>query len=180
MKSSFSTRDQPRSFRWYHAAGIFLAANAISIAPAGIGGSDVFYNSFRQPAVAPPDWVFAPTWLVLNVTSLIALYLVANGNPAEGGNRTRFYRSEAVFWVAFATFNTLYFGFKSPALGAANTLLGLAATAVSTWEARRLDRRALALLAPRLAWLSLAGYVSTHIALHNRDVFLGWGPAVGE
>ena len=171
----------PRRFRWYHAAGIFLVANALSIAPAGIGGSKVFYNAFRRPSVAPPDWVFAPTWLVLNVTSLIALYLVANGGPAAGGtHRDRFYRSEAYFWVAFATFNTLYFGLKSPVLGAVNTLVGLAATVVSVREVSWLDRRATALLAPRLVWLLLAGYVSAYVALYNRDEFLGWGPMLGE
>ncbi len=60
-------------FRWWHAALILVGANVVSAIPAGFGGDFAFYNSFRQPAIAPPDWAFAPVWLFLNVTSLVAL-----------------------------------------------------------------------------------------------------------
>jgi len=65
------------SFRRRHAVAIFVAANLTSALPAGLGGDFNFYNSFRQPAVAPPDWVFGLVWLVLNIISLVALYRVA-------------------------------------------------------------------------------------------------------
>lgn len=167
-------------FRWWHAVGIFALANAASAAPAGYGGDDAFYNSFRQPSVAPPDWLFAPMWVLLNLTSLYALYRVAHRPAATGVHKT-FYISEGVFWITFATFTTLYFGMKSPMLGALNTLVGLAATAVSTRQAAKVDPIATTCLAPRLAWLALAGFVSVYVALHNRDELIGAGPlAVGN
>ncbi|MCT0230141.1 tryptophan-rich sensory protein [Synechococcus sp. CS-1324] len=36
-----------------------------------------FFNSFQQPELAPPDWPFAPVWLFLNATSLVALSRIA-------------------------------------------------------------------------------------------------------
>ena len=47
-------------FRWWHAAGIFVAANVVSAVPAGLWGDEAFYNALDRPSVSPPDWVFAP------------------------------------------------------------------------------------------------------------------------
>lgn len=156
-------------FTWWHAAGIFLAVNLISALPVGFGGDPSFYNSFARPAVAPPDWAFAPAWLVLNITSLIALHRIANGPPSP--DRSWFLVSEALGWVLFAAFTTLYFLLRSPILGAIDTSLGLVAAMVSLRLASRLDRTAAMLILLRAAWLLLATYVSTWMALNNADPF---------
>ncbi|WP_344869978.1 TspO/MBR family protein [Deinococcus aetherius] len=167
------SRPTPR-FRWWHALGIFTAANVVSILPAGVSGDEVFYNNFRRPAVAPPDWLFAPMWLFLNVTSLMALARVAN-DPEQTGDHRRVYVLEGSGWVLFAAFNTLYFGLKSPVLGAVDTAAGLAVGAGSLVYSLKVDRRAGLLILPRVLWLLLATYVSASVARHNRDEFLGRG-----
>lgn len=103
-----SPRQTPR-FRVWHAVAIFIAANALSILPAGLNGDEAFYNAFTRPTVAPPDWLFTPMWLFLNVTSLIALSRVANAERLTRAHRA-FFVLEGVNWVFFAVFNTLYFG----------------------------------------------------------------------
>jgi translocator protein len=100
--------NEQRKFRWWHALLIFALANATSALPAGFGGDFAFYNAFRQPRIAPPDWIFAPVWLVLNVTSLVALHRIANA-PLESSWRTTFLWSEGVGWVLFSIFTTVYF-----------------------------------------------------------------------
>jgi len=159
-------------FRWWHAVAIFIAANVASALPAGFGGDFAFYNSFRQPSVAPPDWAFAPVWLFLNVTSLIALHRVAN-SPARSTGRTAFLWTEGVAWVLFAAFTTLYFLLRSPVLGAIDTAAGLAAGVVSVVCVARLDRLSAVFILLRVLWLVLATYVSAYMALHNPDPFLG-------
>lgn len=146
----------------------------MSILPAGVSGDEVFYNNFRRPAVAPPDWLFAPMWLFLNVTSLMALARVAN-DPEQTGDHRRVYVLEGSGWVLFAAFNTLYFGLKSPVLGAVDTAAGLAVGAGSLVYSLKVDRRAGLLILPRVLWLLLATYVSASVARHNRDEFLGRG-----
>lgn len=47
---------------------------------------------------APADWVFAPVWFVLNVTSIMALSIVANF-PVRSNRRGAFLILEAVGWV---------------------------------------------------------------------------------
>jgi translocator protein len=159
-------------FCWWHAVAIFIVANVASALPAGFGGDFAFYNSFRQPFVAPPDWAFAPVWLFLNVTSLIALHRVAN-SPARSTERTAFLWSEGVAWVLFAAFTTLYFLLRSPVLGAIDTAAGLAAGVASLVCVARLDRLSTVFILLRVLWLVLATYVSGYVALHNPDPFLG-------
>ncbi len=162
---------QRRCFRWWHAVVIFLVANGISALPAGLLGNEVFYNSFQQSRFAPPSWLFAPMWLFLNVTSLVALYWVAN-HPVSSGRRRLFLVFEASGWVLFASFTTVYFGLKSPILGAGVTVASLAVALGSFSAGLGVDRRAAALIFLRVLWLALASYISLYTAGHNTDPFL--------
>lgn len=157
-------------FRWWHAVIIFVMANLASALPAGYNGDEIFYDSFELPKVAPPDWLFPPMWLFLNVTSLMALSIVANA-PEKTSRRRAFLILEAVGWVLFAVFTTLYFWLKSPILGAVDTVAGLAVGLASLACCAGIDRRAAPFILLRVLWLGLAAYVSVYVALHNADPF---------
>lgn len=161
-------------FKWWHAILILAAANAVSALPAGFGGDFAYYNAFRQPPVAPPDWAFAPVWLVLNVTSLVALSRIANA-PNPSTSRLVFLWSEGMGWVLFSAFTTLYFLLRSPLLGAVDTVAGLIVGLVSLVCACRLDRLSAGLIGLRVLWLLLATYVSLFVALSNPDPFFSTG-----
>jgi tryptophan-rich sensory protein len=165
---------ESKKFTVWHAVLLFLVANAISAIPAGIYGEEVFYNSFQQPAIAPPDWLFAPVWFFLNVTSLWALYIVAN-LPRNTPGRLAFIRLEAAGWVLFSAFALVYFGLKSPILGAADTVAGLVVVGYSVLVGFRVEAKAGWLVLPRLLWLLLAAYVSVYVAVNNKDAFFGFG-----
>jgi tryptophan-rich sensory protein len=166
-----------RRFRWWHGAVILVAANAISFWPAGVLGDGAFSTGFQLPPFAPPDWLFAPVWLVLNVTSLMGLARVANLGPPGGRRREAVLIAEAIGWVLFASFTTLYFWLHSPALAAADTVAGLLAAVVSVVAAAELDRTAAGLILLRLVWLLLASAVAVSVALLNVDPFLSGGGA---
>lgn len=152
--------------RFTHAAGIFLVANLISSLPAGIYGSAIFYNEFRQPWYAPPDWCFAPVWLLLNLTSLWALAHALN-TPVSSPAKSLLLRSELLGWVLFAIFSPLFFGLQSPILGAVDTALGWVVASCSVVWAQRLSRLSAGLIALRWIWLTLATAVSGYIAINN-------------
>jgi benzodiazapine receptor len=163
---------EENKLKWWHVALVVIVANLISAIPAGINGEAVFYNSFQQPAIAPPDWLFAPIWLFLNITSAWALYLVANLAKNTPG-RKAFLVSEAIGWVLFAAFALVYFGLKSSILGAVVTVVGLAVAIISFMLGLRLHKRAAVFISLRVLWLLLASYVSVYIATHNADTFFG-------
>ncbi|MBD2550023.1 tryptophan-rich sensory protein [Microcystis elabens FACHB-917] len=105
-----------RRFRWWHGAAILAGTNAVSFWPAGVLGDAAFYTGFRLPPYAPPDWLFAPVWLVLNITSLVALARVANLEVQDGSGRRRglVLIPEGVGWLLFAGFTTFFFWLHSP------------------------------------------------------------------
>jgi translocator protein len=163
---------QRAAFPWWYAVIIFFAANIISIVPAGFNGDEAFYNNFQLPAIAPPDWLFAPMWLFLNITSLIGLWIVANSVPLTPRHKL-FFWLEGISWVLFAAFNTLYFWMKSPILGAVDTALGLMIGLASLMICFTVNKRAALLILPRILWLLLATYVSIFVAFNNVDPFFG-------
>jgi translocator protein len=161
---------ESRVFLWWHALVIFVIANLVSALPVGYGGDKIFYNSFEQPPFSPPGWLFAPMWLFLNVTSLIALSIVAN-SPERSMRRRTFLILEGFGWALFAIFTTLYFLMRSPILGAVDTLAGLAVGFASLVCCVGISQRATFFILLRVLWLCLASYVSVYVAFHNADEF---------
>ena len=164
-------------YRWWHAAVVGAAANLASALPAGYNGDSQYYTDLRTPPGSPPDWLFAPAWGVNNVLTLVSNLRVANLSPSTPGRRSAL-RSEAATWVLFSSFSGLYFGLRSPVLGAVDTVAGLATTAHAVAVTSRVDGTAAWLLAPRLVWLGYASYVAVGTAIHNRDDLLDRGPFV--
>jgi tryptophan-rich sensory protein len=156
------------NYKWWQAALVGIAANAVSALPAGYNGNEAFYNNLQQPSIAPPDWAFAPVWLFNNVTSLYAGLRVANLPEGTKGKKI-FLVLEGTNWVLFAAFSSLYFGLKSPVLGAIDTTASLAITTVNLKIASRMDKKVALGILPRFAWLALATFVSVYIAVKNPD-----------
>ncbi|MEX5258454.1 TspO/MBR family protein [Kocuria arenosa] len=164
-----------RRYRWWHAVAVGLTANAASVLPAGFNGDPSFYNDLDTPPGAPPDWLFPPVWAFNNATALWSNLRIANLPPGTP-SRTTVLVLEGVDWALFASFSALYFGLRSPVLGATVTVASLGVTAASVVATAGLDRRAAWALSPRLLWLAYASYIATVTAAHNRDKFLGWEP----
>ena len=168
------TNAKPR-YQWWQAAAVGVVANLVSAAPAGYNGNEAFYNDFIKPKVSPPDWLFAPVWLFNNATSLYAGWRIANLPRKTKGRKTALWL-EGIGWGLFASFSPLYFGLKSPVLGAVNTVLGLGVGSASLGVTSQLDEKATVALSPRIAWLLLATYVAISIASVNKDEFLDYDP----
>ena len=172
--NSTSPSPAPR-WQWYHAAAVGVAANAVGSLPAGYGGDQSYFDKLNTPPGSPPGWLFPPVWAFNNATTLWSNLRVANLPPGTRDRRTAL-TLEGISWGLFASFSGLYFGLRSPVLGAAVTVASLGCTAASIVLTARIDRKAAWGLAPRLAWLGYASYVSVASALTNRDDFLQWDP----
>jgi benzodiazapine receptor len=152
---------------WIVLAG-FLA---LCLAVAGLGafftGSSVgtWYLTLRKPSWTPPNWVFAPVWTVLYCMIAISGWMVWRSSGL---------RSRAVPLVLFAVqlllnlvWSYLFFGLRSPMLGALDITvlwLTIAAFAVVTWN---LARPASLLFIPYLAWVTYAGALNWAVWLMN-------------
>lgn len=165
-----------RRYGWRHAAAVGVLANLASALPAGYNGDEDYYARLRTPPGSPPGWVFAPAWAVNNVLTLWSNLRVANLPPHTEG-RTAALLSEAASWTLFASFSGLYFGLRSPVLGAVDTVAGLVVTTHGVITTATVDRRAAWALAPRLIWLAYASYVAVGTAIRSPDALLGIRPS---
>lgn len=156
---------RPR-YRWWHAAAIGVAANLPGSRSGGGASDQEFYASLPTPRLAPPGWLFAPVWAVNNALTLWSNLRIAN-LPEDTAGRRAVLASEAATWTLYAAFSPLYFGRRSPELGAADTVAALATTTHAVGRTATIDPRAAWALAPRLAWLALASYVSVVTAVRH-------------
>jgi translocator protein len=124
-----------------------------------------FYAELVRPEWAPPGWLFGPVWSALYTLMAIAVWLVwrSAGWPAA--------RLAVILFVAQLMANALWsWLFCAWQLGAAafiEVLLLCAlivATAAAFW---RINRLAAALLAPYLAWVTLASALTLAIWRSN-------------
>ncbi|MDQ3257628.1 MAG: tryptophan-rich sensory protein [Acidobacteriota bacterium] len=132
----------------------------------------------KQPVFAPPDWSFAPAWTLNNALAIWGLLRVLN-MPKQKSGRDAFISLQTAFWITFVAFNPLYFGLRSPVLGAIDTSLGLALTVASDVAVSRLKGTETALSqSTTLLWLLLAAATATTMAAWNEDEFCNFRPLV--
>jgi len=124
-------------------------------------GLESWYPSLVRPAIAPPNWVFAPVWTTLFALLGVAAWLVWRRATVVGPEATRL--AVGTFVVQFAlnvAWSAVFFGGQSLAGGLlviALLWLAIAATVAAFYG---VDRRAAALLVPYLAWVTFAGYLN--------------------
>lgn len=124
-------------------------------------GVESWYPSLVRPALAPPDWVFAPAWTTLFALMGVAAWLVWRALSGPNADDAR------LALGLFAGQFVLNLGWSAAFFGAQSLLGGLVVIA-ALWLAilatvvafYRVDVRAAALLVPYLLWVSFAGYLN--------------------
>jgi len=133
---------------------------ALCFGVAGVAGSwtaseiPTWYRTLTRPAIAPPNWVFAPVWTLLYALMAVAAWRVWEAPPSSlrtGGL--------VLFLLQLAlNFAWTFVFFRQHALGAAlaEVILLWAAIGVTTLVFARTDSFAAWLMAPYWAWVSFA------------------------
>lgn len=124
-----------------------------------------WYDGLEKPAFNPPSWVFAPVWTTLYLLIGVAAWLVWR----HGDSRVRD-AALGLFTVQLAlnaAWTPLFFGAESIGwafVDLAALWVVAAGTLALFW---RVDRRAAALFAPYLAWVTFAGVLNGTILAMN-------------
>lgn len=134
----------------------------LSLAAGGIGGlwtapataPGGWYYQIEKPSWTPPSWLFGPVWTALYIAMGVAAWLVWR----RGGWETQ--RQPLTFWLVQLVLNTLwsglFFGLRSPALGAIEIVLLWIAILLTILAFRRVSRAASWLMVPYLLWVTFA------------------------
>ena len=130
------------------------------------GNSMEAFQSFKQPPLSPPGWLFPIVWTALYVLMGVASYLVAASDAPAGEikNALKAYAIQLAinfFWsILFFRFGLLWFSFFWLLL-----LWGFLVETIILFG--RISKTAGLLLIPYLLWVTFAGYLNFAVALLN-------------
>lgn len=124
-----------------------------------------WYAALEKPALNPPNWIFGPVWTTLYVLMGIALALVI----LESSKKSK---SKAYLWFGIQLslnllWSLVFFGLHSPWLGVVVIVALIASIVVTIREFYTINKYSAWLLAPYLAWVCFATYLTIGIATLN-------------
>ena len=150
---------------------VLLLAVGLCFATAAIGGLSTadgvreWYPSLDKPPWTPPDWVFGPVWTTLYTTMAVAVWDVVRRSGLDDA------KGAAGLWLVQLALNLLWspLFFRWHLLGVALLEIALlwlavAGCVVVFW---RHSRVASVLMAPYLAWITLASSLNAWIWWNN-------------
>ncbi len=140
---------------------VFVLACAAAATPGIAFRPGAWYRALAKPPWCPPDWLFAPVWLVLYVSVAVAGWLVWRKAGLDGaGVALLVYTVQLVlngFW------STLFFGLRRPDLAFAEVVclsLSILATIALFYP---IDTTAAWILIPYAAWVGFAAMLNLSI-----------------
>ncbi len=159
--------------RWYHGVLFYIAVNVIS---GGRLATSTYLDSVGRPPFMPPDWAFAPIWIVLQVLMVMAGFqLLQKMQPSP--RRGQMFWCYVGLWSFFSMFSWVYFGLHSPILGFLTTFGMFLTNALNLWFGyQESDKRYALLLTPLMVWLTLATAISGWQVIYTPDEFFATAP----
>lgn len=159
--------NKPKDNYWFLLLFIVLAQSA------GLLGSlftfsaiPTWYATLEKPFFSPPNYLFGPVWTTLYTLMGISAYLIYR--------RYQFGKKAKLFWQVYWTqlilntlWSILFFGFKEPGLAFVEIGALWYFIVRTIQEAKRLNKTAMYLLYPYLAWVSFASLLNLAIYLLN-------------
>jgi benzodiazapine receptor len=126
-----------------------------------------WYVSLRKPFFTPPDWVFAPVWIILCIPMGVAAFLVR-----RKGCQQKQTRSALILFGVQLILNPLwsfmFFGLRSPLAGLIEISILSLAILLTIQSFLRVTRIAGLLLIPYFLWVALASGLNLSIWVLNR------------
>lgn len=156
---------QPRSAsRWWIAGAFILGCQMVGVLGALTTdtGTTSWYQELAKPSFQPPGWVFGPVWTLLYAMMGLAAWRIwERRNDHPGARRALGFFAAQLALNAIWT--PVFFGAHEIGL-ALCILVALGLVLIATMRAfGRIDRPALWLLAPYLAWVCFATLLNAAI-----------------
>lgn len=150
---------------------IFIGSIILSLTAGAIGSLatsaniPTWYATLDKPPLIPPNEVFGPVWSILYVLMGIALALVILAPP-------KLSKKNAYIWfgiqlVLNTVWSLVFFGARTPWAGVIVILLLISSIIMTARAFYDHNKLAAWLLAPYLAWVCFATYLTIGVAVLN-------------
>jgi tryptophan-rich sensory protein len=170
--------------RWPWLAGYLAASFGVAAlgSRATTASVDTWYRTIRTPDWKPPNWAFGPVWTLLYTLMAVAAWDVHQVGQRRPERAPAARQALLAWWVQLAlnlAWSVVFFGQRRIGGGLAVIAVLWAAIALCLARSAAVSRRAGLLLAPYLAWTTLAAALNARIWQLNRPPS-GLGGAVRE
>lgn len=121
-----------------------------------------WYASLKKPGFSPPNWVFAPVWIILFLLMGISLYIIWN----RGLEHEKVKSAIIIFSVQLILnilWSFLFFGLKSPFLAFLEIILLWLVILINIIRFYNISKTAGLLLLPYILWVSFAAVLNFFI-----------------
>lgn len=121
-----------------------------------------WYESLKKSSLTPPDWVFAPIWMILYTLMTISLIIYLNSNYSTKG-LTLF----GAQLIVNLLWSNLFFGKRLICGSLLNVLIMNLLVFLTYLEFKKTSLIAANLLLPYMGWILLAAYLNLYICINN-------------
>jgi tryptophan-rich sensory protein len=144
----------------------FIAVNLLAASSGAIFKPGPWYESLQKPVWCPPNWLFAPAWMVLFLINAWAGVRVFEAAAPEAvvGLMTLY----GISLVLNAGWSAFFFGAKRPDWALAELVFLWLSIFAQILLFAPVDQTASFLLMPYLAWVSFAGVLNFSMWRLNR------------
>jgi tryptophan-rich sensory protein len=145
----------------------FLAACTLAGATGSLFRPGDWYEQLAKPPWRPPNWVFAPAWILLYATIAFSGWLVWQRSGFAGAALPL-----TIFFVQLAlnaAWSPIFFGLRRPDLAFAEIIVLWMSIAVTIDLFYPLHAWAASLLLPYLAWVTFAAALNFAVWRLNRS-----------
>lgn len=121
-------------------------------------GPGAWYASLNKPSFNPPNWIFGPVWTTLYLCMAIAAWRVSCRVPFPAA-----WRPLGLFLLQLALnaiWTPIFFGLHYLGWAFAEIVCLWGAILATILAFRKVDRVAMGLLVPYLAWVSFAAFLN--------------------
>lgn len=147
----------------------FVASVAVCEAAGAVGSLftisaiSVWYAALQKPWFTPPNWLFAPVWLLLYFLMGVTLYLLWGRRPRSKGALGAF----GVQLALNVTWSAVFFGAHELFYGFVVILALWVAILVTMALSYRVSKSAVALFVPYILWVTIASALNYYIWVLN-------------
>jgi len=126
-----------------------------------------WYVSLKKPFFTPPDWVFAPVWIILYILMGFAAFLVGRKGCHQKQTRSALILF-GVQLILNALWSFMFFGLRSPLAGLIEISILSVAILLTIQSFLQISRVAGLLLIPYFLWVAFASGLNLSIWVLNR------------
>lgn len=122
-------------------------------------GPGSWYEALIKPSFNPPNWIFGPVWTILFILMGISLYLVWR----HGIKDKLVKKGVTMFFIQFGfniVWSYFFFTLQNPRLAFLEIIALWLAISALMINFYRVDKRAVWLLWPYLAWVTFAAFLN--------------------